>query len=364
VGEMLKAEMRSRNSIIVEEEDFIVPSAEKSPTTESEIREQLSRLNDTGFSLSELKIEADKDILLPKSRLNSLRRSGIEKLKWKILEEYKRSEKKNKQKIVYPDLNPLRNSGRIVIAGFTSPDELEGADGVTAAIYRPENYTEQGLSEFINKAEKSGIKKIYLALPRLIRQEDMPLLERLSVILNDKGMGIVADNYGAVQYARDKGLPYIAGIGLNVYNLGAMAMLNDADYIFASPELSEREAAPLLDAGAILFGYGRLTLMHLAHCPIRLAGESDCAHCDYKGEFTYSDGKAVFPAIRSKINNCTFTLYNSLPHNLSGTLGIKGKSVYIDLKGIMEIERKKIIDSFLKGVKYTGEKSTLGGYGR
>ncbi|MEG1501086.1 MAG: U32 family peptidase, partial [Clostridiales bacterium] len=60
------------------EEDFIVPRALKTPTSQEMIREQLARLGGSHYYLQNLDYDLDEEIMLPKSILNNSRRSLVE----------------------------------------------------------------------------------------------------------------------------------------------------------------------------------------------------------------------------------------------------------------------------------------------
>ena len=66
------------------EGDFELEEPKTHAVSEERIRESLSKLGDTDFYLKEINIECD-EIFIPISKLNELRRIGIEKLKWEIL---------------------------------------------------------------------------------------------------------------------------------------------------------------------------------------------------------------------------------------------------------------------------------------
>src|SRR5205823_6335903 len=55
-------------------------AARKRPTTDDEVREQVSRLGDTPFELGELTIELPGAVMVPRSVLNDLRRQAAAEL--------------------------------------------------------------------------------------------------------------------------------------------------------------------------------------------------------------------------------------------------------------------------------------------
>lgn len=67
-----------------------VMKAENRPVAVPEIEKLLKRSGDSGFSMEEIRIEADPDIFIPVSRINELRRQGISALKEDILNAFRR----------------------------------------------------------------------------------------------------------------------------------------------------------------------------------------------------------------------------------------------------------------------------------
>ena len=77
------------------------PAAEKRPLAHELLQEQLGRLGETGFELSELKLDLEGSLIVPMSEINRLRRDLIERLtelreqppKWKLNSFNERGEK-------------------------------------------------------------------------------------------------------------------------------------------------------------------------------------------------------------------------------------------------------------------------------
>ena len=62
------------------ESDYIIVKANNSPTSKEKIVQQLSKLNETNYVLSEVKINSDEMVLIPVSIINEVRRNLVEKL--------------------------------------------------------------------------------------------------------------------------------------------------------------------------------------------------------------------------------------------------------------------------------------------
>ena len=62
------------------ESDYVIVKANNSPTSKEKIEQQLSKLNETNYVLSEVEIDSDDMVLIPVSIINELRRNLVEKL--------------------------------------------------------------------------------------------------------------------------------------------------------------------------------------------------------------------------------------------------------------------------------------------
>ena len=80
------------NDLVIEKD--IVEEAKNMPITKENIIKQLSRLNDSVYTINSLKIDMDSDIFIPVSKLNEIRRKMVEKLNSSRLE-FKRLGKKD-----------------------------------------------------------------------------------------------------------------------------------------------------------------------------------------------------------------------------------------------------------------------------
>jgi len=81
VGKPLVLRLTDDAGLTVEVEDSApADRAEKRPLGEEVLREQIGRLGNTPFELRGLKLELEGDVMVPKSRLNELRRRAAERL--------------------------------------------------------------------------------------------------------------------------------------------------------------------------------------------------------------------------------------------------------------------------------------------
>ncbi|MDR0751270.1 MAG: U32 family peptidase [Christensenellaceae bacterium] len=296
------------------ESDFIVQPATTSPVSKEIIKEVMSSLGDTEFYSTDILIDNDKDAFFPISKLNALRRDGIASLRKVMIAGRKPARRTNKGQTKKSDYT--KNTFNTTIVECGTFEDLTKEDFLaTRIVFRPENFTPAVVDKFLATLAKFTLSPVYLAIPRLLRLADKKLY--LDYFSTKPKIGIYADNYGAVELARSLKLPYIAGLGLNIFNTNTMDILSDADNIIVSPELADEDLLQLLKRGGIPFTSGHLPLMLLAHCPVYLVTGKNCARCTFDGseQIKYTDAKYSYTAIRYKASNCQFVIYNPIYTN-------------------------------------------------
>ena len=85
-------EDKNRNRILNLEEisETLTQKAQKRATSEEEIKEKLSEIGDSEFTVNAIKIDIDKNIFIPLSELKNLKRNAVEKFREKILSYFRR----------------------------------------------------------------------------------------------------------------------------------------------------------------------------------------------------------------------------------------------------------------------------------
>lgn len=357
IGKPLSLSLMAQGQCAAVRSDYIVQPAVKSPTSYDEIVNQLSKLNDTEFTLKDLNINMKSDVFIPKSKLNKLRRQGVQAIKISIINSYQGRKRVNHNKQDIKTYNkPLKKT---IVAECKDTNQLIGLKSADAIVYNPYVIDKQAINELVDN--RVNDINYYLALPKIIKACDIDIIRHLIPTLNDNNIGIYADNYSHIELARQYNFNFIAGIGLNIYNLNQVDLLYDADYIVASAELTELEAKPLLDRGCLLFSLGYLSIMTLAHCPNQLLASNSCSNCDHKSNLTYTDRKHSFAAKRSKVSACSFTVYNSIPHNLSPIVAREAYNMYLNLTDL-QLDNHNVINALKSGINIDIKPSTSGNY--
>ena len=147
----------------------------------------------------------------------------------------------------------------------------------------------------------------YLAIPLILRSPDMKVMRAFLDKYADKFEGFYCENFGAIGLALEYGKKIVGGRGVNIYNNNCINFLPLNDYT-ASVELTEKEL--LCMQKPVVYAYGRVRLMTLTHCPVKLNSGGDCARCRYKGDLEYRDRFGTYPVSRCRVAFCYFALRN------------------------------------------------------
>lgn len=312
---------------------------------------QLSKLGDTPFVLQKNNIQILDDIFMSKSAINAMRRGLVESMLAELNKDRRRmvdyTNALSKYKLKYKPMSSLILCNP---SGISKEDlESSGADIVVDL---------DKIQSFIMKYPLIE-NNLYVKLPKMQFTED---IWHINELLDEvpKNIGIYAENIYALEIAYERGLSVIGGIGLNIYNSEMASVCGLTNYI-ASAELNSDEINDMQkDNNCIgVYAYGKLPVMTFAHCPIQNITGCDCKTCLYK-PFYLKDKYGEYYIDRQKSVNCSFTMYNSSCHNLSGNIQLDGYSKLIDFSISSQNERE-VLRAFIEGNKIKlGEKYTDG----
>lgn len=295
------------------ESDFVVQKAIQKPTTEAELAQQLQKIGDLQYTISNIVVYYD-EIFVAKSQINALRRSAFEKLSQAIVLQYNSAFQNRKDILPYEKtatkLERVQNCLAVICYDVDQIDKCKNvADYV---IFKPEIISQQTVLQ-----------------PKTFCYLDLPSFSDNSFIadlLRNKKMGVVCHNVGQVQMARESGLRYIAGTGLNIFNDQMAEMFSDADTFFYSQELTFAEIADFSHQNGLVFVDGNLVLMKLVHCPFKVALSSICENCLAGKALTYTDEFGnEFKVKRRKDSRCSFELVNGKKLSVCGKLQKGGR---------------------------------------
>lgn len=293
----------SYKNITVEAEGDIPMQAINAPLDEDSIRRSLSKLGDTPFVAENIVISFDEGLMLPISRLNSLRRAAVEKLISALTDKHIPA----LQKADLPLSESNRKAqkiGRFLFASQITDKAKEYFDKTFLPLERYDS-TADG---FI--------------LPPVIFDSEKPLIEKLIDKAIEQGASCsMVGNIGNISLLENKGLEIFGDFRFNVTNSHSVAFIEGlgVSNITISPELTLPQIRDIRgNVSAIV--YGRLPLMTLEKCIIRdLYGCENCdkyMSCRERGENTkhieIKDRRGfTFPIIREWQHRNV--IYNSAP---------------------------------------------------
>lgn len=306
-GKTAKLTASSGKSFVTVESDFITQKAQKTPTTREEILQQLQKTGNSHNTICDIDIKIG-NIFLAKSQINAMRRKVLEALDKKIAEDYnsKFSDRAqtniaNFEKIINAEsvCNCRKSTANTLAVVCYTSDQLKSVPGdVGYKIYKPRFIDENSLL----LAKESDA---FVDIPSFADGKYMFNLLRLT------GAGVVCHNVGHVQIARELGLKYIAGSGLNIYNDYIARQFDDAETFVYSPELSLKEISQFVNGRGLIFVDGKITLMKFVHCPYAVAFSCGCDKCKADEKLVYTDELGnKFEINRRRDKFCTFELVN------------------------------------------------------
>ena len=274
--------------------DILPDKARSLPLDSIEFEKQFCKTADTDFIVSDISGEIEDGLFFPKSSINAIRRSFIEKLTNEYLSAVT-PKYVVKDSVISSAMRDYTVKSCVITNG-----ESDFPLSADAIVIRPRIYGK------LLDSEDSYFGK-YLYVPAFLDNSDIKLLDK---IISQCGFsGVYADGLNAVAYAEERKLPYIVGVNCNVTNYRALQAFGNAVGFVNSKELNKKE---LLYGGMVLSG-GAFVNMTLVHCPLINAGICDCScckYCDGKLKYRDDDGRE-FSVFRNKIAGCTFSLLNN-----------------------------------------------------
>lgn len=254
--------------------------ARTAPMDRESVISRLSKLGNTPFAATEVKVELEEGLMLPVSALNALRRAGVEAL-------------------CAPD-EPRSDADFRPISPLPAPQKTE-AD-TSAVFYFPDRVPKEAHAFFdriyLPVEAYDGSTRGVLLPPVIFDSEREELRSLLRRAKELGATDALIGNAGHLSLAQEAGLIPHGDFRLNITNRPAAHLwkeLGVEDRIL-SPELSLPRLRDLsADARAVV--YGRIPLMVTEKCVGRELG--DCQSCT-EGSLVLTDRRGVrFPVLRT-----------------------------------------------------------------
>ncbi len=326
-----------------------VQAAQKSATDAQTVRNCMARTGDTVFRTDACEWESDGGFV-PVSELNALRRQAIAALEDALLDRWECE----RQKVDY-SAYPARLDATHAIEDrvFVQSDQIDAlanlADLPVHLVATTDAWSVERVEEIATRLRAlrpdMHDASVFFAVPKIARGRDVARMRGIAQICARLHIGWICDNLYAVGLAREYGLAYAGGIGLNLYQQDAARVLGATRYL-ASPELRQSELSGC--SGATLYAYGPIPVMTLTHCPVQLNSGCDCDRCAYRGAFAYRDKRAQYRLERHRIASCYFTMYNPQPIDLREKYEKTPYQTYLNVVQCKAEEVRELVQSFVR----------------
>jgi putative protease len=290
---VLSAFCNEKNVTVISEQ--VCEKAVNVPLCDERVVAQLVKCGNTQFEANTIKITIDKDLSLPVSVINSLRRTALEKLDAEL-------SKTNEKAFVNKDFsfnNHISNEPKTYLR-FENVSQL------------PDNINADKIILPLDTDEKI-IEKYSAALeiPRGIFGSADRIYEK---IVSSNAKEFLCGTLDAVEMVQKAGKKVIASPFLNVFNSFSLDECErmGIEEITVSNELNLKQISRLegdIKRGVTVYGY--LPLMLTRNCPIKNGRK--CNECNKQGFLT--DRKGIRFPVRC-VNGCSYIL-NSVPLNMS-----------------------------------------------
>ncbi|MGI6046362.1 MAG: DUF3656 domain-containing U32 family peptidase [Eggerthellaceae bacterium] len=316
----------------VAEGPLVEPARTKS-ISEEEVRKHISRMGQSPYSLTHLRVNLDEGVGLGFSALHHLRSEALEMLSETILAPYHGRTLPKLASYEVPRHGHRRqqaqSSGDLrVVALATNPSCARAAKRAGAdAIYVPALNYKRGQAQIAGAlvdAEQAGYPKKSIVVLPTVEHETLPS-RRLSEKEFDawtylrNGDRVYADSLGAMVESKKRDLVFEVGSHVPVTNTLTLQALKTfgADMVWLSPELTLGQIADLANSSPLNLGLmvlGNQELMITEHCLLMAEGpcNEDCAHCARRRKVHYlRDRKDFdFPVVTDAIGRTH--LYNGV----------------------------------------------------
>lgn len=349
-----------------------VQVARKAPLSRQTIEKQISRLGDTPFQIYDMDIEVDEDIFMPLSVINELRRKACLDLIEKRIASMGKTNAivKSDVESYFPFTidNNIKKREKAELYVYTEKmiedDEiLKAIDGL-GLIPKNWNLNFTMLKDYIYSLKEKGLKT-RLILPRIMRHEDINVMEQMDAGIWNLFDAYQAGNLGAIYFLKSKGVRTIIGdYSLNIFNsIGVEQLANlGIKGVVLSPELQYREiqditAKAVIPCEIMIFGY--IPLMIMEYCPV---GEMNrkCSRCELERGYRLVDRKGLsFPLKRRKVARCYTEILNSQLLMVAdemeriSEIGVQGYGLNLEGYGIEDM--KEIINLHRFAIDYPGQ---------
>ena len=324
-GQKISVRIKSKkfNTEVNFEYDYIPDIAKNAPITQDKILAQFNKTLNTCFEISEFNIDLDKNLFIPTSVLNDIRRTAIILIEKKIINSFKRESNCLIKKIESNSDAVIKPQEKALLLNILNTDydysKLKNFD----RIYIPLKYfSKKEYEKIIKTLEKKS--KIYIYMPVVVKDRYLLTIKNMTqnALKKYNISGAVISELSSIELFNNMDL--IANYNFNIFNSYTSSEIQKLGFssLTISPELDENELSKINATNKEVIVYGKIPLMTMSYC---LLGKSnrcykECKHLCLENNNYYLNDRYNFKfrIIPDNIQTLT-TIYNSRNINISTT---------------------------------------------
>lgn len=249
----LTLEAISGNEHVTITSEHLIEEARNTPTDAARITKQLSKLGSTIYTIDDINLDMDKNINIPISLLNSLRRDAVDALNERFA--HMKLHHLQPQALPLPKVRTPHKSNYIVVRTIEQLQTVIHEDNVY--MYYDEETADEAFELLTGHNQP-----VNFYMPRINTDEDIQRI--LSNPIIDKVKSLIVNDYGLYRLLKDKHV--ILGTGFNITNSLSASSFDES--IIASYETSrlELEKMSKVTNELIVQIYGKTENMITEHC--------------------------------------------------------------------------------------------------
>ncbi len=293
----------SRGDELVTTYGDLVSEAKSMPISYEKVYNKVNKTMDYPFNINSLVIDMDDNIFMPMSKINELRRKGLEAF-------FTREKELKKEDYSLLKVNnfKVKESGINVLINQLSHFDLVKKYPFDIIYINVLNLSFADIDYVI---ENKGDKKVYAIAPKIVRD----LLEKEMIEIKDKVSrfdGILISSVDSFEFLRDLNKPIRLDYGMNIFNNETVRFFEQdgVETFMPSLELNYKELSEMDNKNAEILLYSHITTMTTASC---IKKTTDKCKKNEGAYYSMFDRKKEEIFYETKCTFCYNKIYNSHP---------------------------------------------------
>lgn len=323
-------------------------------TTSEKVEESLNKLKDTSFELEDISIDIEEGIIIPVSRINAMRREGIEKITDLLQnkhEKLKINVKKNKK-------SPVEHKGIVVVANNIETAKVAYTEGADMVFYGgdPLRFSKVTLRELVD-LHKGGVK-IYPWFSEIAIEEIEKMKSDIKFIAENGINKALCSNIGVYSILKEYGYDVYLDKGFNAFNSFSCDVFEN-EGVLLSPELNLKQLKDTTNntsSKTMINVHGRQKLMVSRHCPVGSVkgdGTDNCKTlCENKVHYMTDKMGEDYPIYTDLL--CRSHIYHSktlcMLENIKDIVGLNVDYIQLSFLDESLSEVKNVIAAYKDGL--------------